>query len=257
MRLFAIQLDTVWENKPASFERARNLIARAAPPPNSLVVLPEMFASGFSMNVEAAADGPERATEAFLASLARLHRVFILGGVACRMNDGRGANEAVAIGPDGAERGRYRKLHPFAPMGEHRHYAAGSDLAFFPWEGFSVAPLICYDLRFPEAFRAAVKGGATLLCVIANWPAVRHEHWKVLLQARAIENQCFVAGVNRCGSDPAHSYKGGSVILGPRGETIVEAGAEECFISAETMPHAVHAWRSEFHALGDIRSDGL
>ena len=254
MNVFAIQLNTVWENKQANFARAQTQIELAAPPPSSLVVLPEMFACGFSMNTALIADGPERETEAFLSGIALRYRICVLGGVARRIPDGRAFNEAVAFGPDGAECARYCKLHPFSLAGEDAHYTAGKDIVTFPWEGFSVAPAICYDLRFPELFRNAVRRGATLFCVIANWPSVRHDHWTTLLRARAIENQCCVAAVNRCGTDPKHEYAGGSLIIDSRGRTLAEAGSEECVVRAELNPQDVAEWRREFPALRDART---
>ena len=220
MNIIAIQLDSVWENKAANFERARAQVELAAPRPNSLILLPEMFACGFTMNAAAMADS-ERETETFLAEIAQRYRICLLGGVARRAPgpDGRAFNEAVAYGPDGSELARYCKHHLFSPAGEERHYAAGNAIVTFPWQGFSVAPAICYDLRFPELFRRAVSQGATLFCVIANWPGVRHEHWTTLLRARAIENQACVAAVNRCGRDPHHAYAGGSMIIDSRGRT--------------------------------------
>lgn len=257
MRVICCQLNTVWENKRANFDAARALIARSEPPPFSLLLLPEMFASGFTQNLAAAADGPERETEAFLQSVAAEFHVHVLGGVVRRATDGRGLNEAVCVKPDGALQPRYCKLHPFSFAGEDRTFAPGSELALFPCEGFTVAPFVCYDLRFPESFRAAVKKRATLLCVIANWPAARQEHWLTLLRARAIENQCCVAGVNRCGDDPSHSYDGGSVIFGPRGEVLALADHTESAVGADLDPERVRAWRADFPALNDIRTDGL
>ena len=259
MRVICCQLDTVWENKPANYQRARELIERSAPQPHSLLLLPEMFASGFTMNIDAAADGPAAETEVFLQSLAREFKITILAGIVRRAPppDRRGLNEAVAYGPDGTLHARYCKLHPFSFAGEDSHYASGSALTPFQLDGFMVSPLICYDLRFPETFRAAVKQGATLLCVLANWPKSRHAHWTTLLRARAIENQCYVAAVNRCGNDPKHSYAGGSTIIDMRGEIMAEAGDSAGAIHADIDADKLQAWRAEFPALNDIRADGL
>jgi omega-amidase len=257
MRVICCQLNTIWENKRANFDAARALIARSEPPPFSLLLLPEMFASGFTMNSALAADGPQRETEEFLKSIAREFHVHVLGGVVRNAPDGRGLNEAVCFRPDGALAARYCKLHPFSFAGEDAAYAPGNELVLFPCEGFTVAPLICYDLRFPETFRAAVKKGATLFCVIANWPAARQEHWSTLLRARAIENQCYVAAVNRCGSDPSQAYDGGSLIYDMRGEILARADYTESCTNAEINSESLLAWRTNFPALSDIRDDGL
>ncbi len=114
-------------------------------------------------------------------------------------------------------------MQPFRPGGESDHYAAGDDVVLFQWDRFTVCTLICYDLRFPEIFRRAVRRGANLFIVMANWPQTRISHWTALLKARAIENQAYVAGVNRIGKDPMHAYSGGSLIIDPRGEVLADA----------------------------------
>jgi predicted amidohydrolase len=246
-------LDIVWENKPANYDKARALLDAANVPSGSLVILPEMFATGFSMNLDVVRERIPPQTESFLADNARQRGVFMLGGVANLGPDGRGRNQLVVFSPEGRSLARYCKMHPFTLGGEAQHYAAGTDIVTFHWQGLVVAPFICYDLRFPEIFRAAVRKGAQLFVVIANWPAVRAEHWRILLRARAIENQAYVAGVNRCGADPHHSYPGCSLIVDHLGQVMAEAGHEEGIIRAELDPTALAAWRSNFPALQDMR----
>ncbi|HKG80277.1 MAG TPA: nitrilase-related carbon-nitrogen hydrolase, partial [Pyrinomonadaceae bacterium] len=120
---------------------------------------------------------------------------------------------------------------------------------------FTVSPFICYDLRFPEIFRAAVFQGAQLFVVIANWPASRVRHWITLLKARAIENQAYVMGVNRCGNDPKLSYSGHSMIIDPRGEVLADASEVEGVISAEIDAEALAQYRREFPFLNDIHHE--
>jgi predicted amidohydrolase len=147
---------------------------------------------------------------------------------------------------------RYNKIHPFTLGGESQHYAAGEDLVLTEWAGCKVAPMICYDLRFPELFRSAVRRGAQLFTVIANWPVKREQHWVTLLQARAIENQAYVIGVNRCGTDPKHVYSGRSMIVDPHGNILAEIGNREGMIEAAIDVAALEAWRKDFPALQDI-----
>jgi len=125
----------------------------------------------------------------------------------------------------------------------------------FAWQSFQVAPFICYDLRFPELFRASARRGAQLFAVIANWPLTRAQHWITLLQARAIENQAYVAGVNRCGRDPKLGYNGRSLIISPQGDILADAEDKECVISAELDLAGLLAWREKFPALQDMRPD--
>ena len=252
MNVHAVQFDIRWEDKPANFDRAGRLVASASPQPGSLIVLPEMFATGFSMNAGTIAEPAGGPTEQFLAELARDHGSCVLGGVVSTRPDGRGANQAVAFDPEGREIARYTKLHPFTHAGEDRHFAPGESLVTFQAGGLTIAPLICYDLRFPEAFRAGVRAGADCFVVLANWPAVRADHWRALLIARAIENQACIVAVNRIGEDPNCAYAGGSVILDAWGRTVAEAGDEEAVIAAALDPADVAGTRREFPVLGDI-----
>ncbi|HEX5446549.1 MAG TPA: nitrilase-related carbon-nitrogen hydrolase, partial [Pirellulales bacterium] len=162
---------------------------------------------------------------------------------------------AAAFGPTGALVARYAKLQPFTLADETKHYEAGGSVVTFPWQGFSVAPFVCYDLRFPELFRASVRRGAELMVVIANWPQSREAHWLALLRARAIENQSYVLGVNRAGDDPHLRYGGHSLLVDPRGETVIEAGSGPQVLSAEIERATLVDYRRDFPALGDMRSD--
>ncbi|MEJ2246934.1 MAG: nitrilase-related carbon-nitrogen hydrolase, partial [Acidobacteriota bacterium] len=173
MRIIGCQLDTKWEDKEANHECVRELLEQESPASDSLIVLPEMFATGFSMNVRKIAEDEDRPTQDFLSQRAAEHQSFVLGGVVIRSKDGRGLNQAVVYKPSGEELARYSKLHPFSYAGETEHYAPGTGIETFTCNSFIVAPFICYDLRFPEAFRAATQRGAQVLAVIANWPAAR------------------------------------------------------------------------------------
>jgi omega-amidase len=255
MKIIGCQTDILWEDKRANYENVLQLLQNASPPPGSLIILPEMFATGFSMNIQVIAEGENRLTQDFLSRLATDFKAFVLGGVVTRHSDGRGLNQAVIYKPSGEELARYSKLHPFSYAGETDYYAPGQDIEIFTCNHFTIAPFVCYDLRFPEAFRAATRKGAHVLVVIANWPAPREEHWSCLLRARAIENQAFVVGINRCGTDPNHSYSGRSCIIDPRGVTIADAGSREGWIEAELDLQELLSYRSEFPALADMRND--
>ena len=255
MLVTAIQPDIAWENKPANFERVRQLVDAARPEAGGLVVLPEMFATGFSMDVARIHEGRERETETFLAGMARERGVYAVGGLTNLGPNGRGRNEAVAFGPDGREVARYAKMHPFSFGGEPEHYSPGDRVVTCRIGEFTAAVTICYDLRFPELYRAAVLAGADLLVAIANWPAPRAAHWTTLLAARAIENQAYVVGVNRCGSDPKHAFSGHSQVIDPRGKVLADAGEQEGSITAALDLEGLKAYRREFPALSDIRRD--
>lgn len=254
MNVIALQFDIAWENKPANFEKVRGLIAQAKPPRDSLVVLPEMFATGFSMNVDTIAELGEGPTQQFLANTAIAFGVFLIAGAARRGHDGRARNQALAFSPAGELIGTYTKMHPFTPGGETDHYTAGEQPTAFRWIDCQVSPFVCYDLRFPESFReVAATYQPELFTVIANWPEKRIHHWVRLLQARAIENQAYVAGVNRVGSDPFYAYPGRSLIIDPQGEIITDAGDREGVIRAELDLATLRKYREGLPFLADLR----
>jgi omega-amidase len=253
MELIGLQTDIAWHNRSRNHSSVTALIEKAKPAAGALVVLPEMFASGFSGDVVAATEGAEE-SEAFLSTLAKRYGVAVMAGLATLSGE-KGANVSVTFGPDGKELARYRKLQPFSFSKECEIYPAGNRVVTFQWGGFTVAPFICYDLRFPEIFRVAAERGADLIAVVANWPNRRHYHWSTLLRARAIENMAGLIGVNRAGTDPEFTYDGGSVILGPQAEVLAEADNSHAFIKATLLPETVAEWRNAFPALRDRRSD--
>lgn len=256
MNLIAVQFDVRWEDKDSNFREVRRLLAAAPIPAGSLIVLPEMFSTGFSLNLAATRQGTPPEAEQFLAALARETGSAVLGGVVAGGSADKPANQAVAFAPDGRQLVRYSKIHPFSFGEESAHYAAGNEVFTFEWGGFTIAPFVCYDLRFPEIFRTAADRGATLFAVIAQWPIKRAQHWSTLLRARAIENQAGIIGVNRCGKDPNLEYPGASAIVDPLGVTLAEGGAGEAVVQAALDPEAVVRWRADFPALRDRKWRG-
>jgi predicted amidohydrolase len=257
MQVICCQHDIAWEDRDANLARVGALLRGGEIPKGSLVLLPEMFTCGFSLNTALIADSAARETEGFLECLAAELGVYLMGGVVNLDGAGMGRNEAVVYSPAGVEVSRYCKMRPFAPGGEAAHFAAGTAPVIFDWAGCSVAPFICYDLRFPEIQRQAGARRAQLMTFIASWPDARLSHWVTLLQARAIENQCYVAGVNRIGSDPNLHYSGRSIIVSPSGEIIADAGDRECLIRAELDLEALHDYRSRLPFLDDLQDFGL
>jgi len=254
MKLLGIQFDIAWENKAANFAKVRQLLAQAAPEAGALVVLPEMFATGFSMNTAAIAEAPGAETSAFLSAIAREYSVTVLAGAPITGPDGKPRNQALAYAPDGTPLATYNKMRPFSPGGESDHYAAGDRIAIFRWNECAVSPFICYDLRFPELFRAAARAQAPeVFAVIASWPAKRASHWLRLLQARAIENQAYVIGVNRVGADPYLHYAGRSLIIEPQGEILADGGESEGWVGASLDLAGLRQYREGLPFLADQR----
>jgi omega-amidase len=221
MRVYAAQLDLAWHDGPENARRLETMLEGVAPEAGDLLVLPEMSASGFTADVEAAVAASDW-LEKTLASIARDTKAFVLAGLVRKTAEGPGRNLAVCFGP-GGEVGHYQKIHPFLGFEQH-HYLAGRDAVVWTLGEWSVRPAVCYDLRFPELFRVGdPMRRPELIVVIASWPSPRANHWSTLLRARAIENQCYVVGVNRTGRDPNHEYPGRGLIVGPSGETLAEA----------------------------------
>lgn len=258
MKIIGFQTDIVWEDRSANFARIEVMVGEAGQiAPGSLLVFPELSTSGFTMNVDAVAEPENGESFRFFSNLAKQQGCHVIAGIAGRGDEpGSGANESVCFFPDGSEIGRYRKMNPFPLAGEEKHYPAGRAPVVFQIGDWAVAPLICFDLRFPEPFRKAAAMGAELFVVIANWPVVREDHWLTLLRARAIENQAYVVGVNRCGSDPSLNYPGSSLIVGPKGETLAHAGAEPVLVRAELDRASLLDWRRDFPALSSARLSG-
>jgi len=254
VNVVALQFDIVWENKAANFDKVRRLLTGMQPGRDSLVVLPELFATGFSMNTATMAESYGGETEQFLADTAREFGVCLVAGAAMRGRDGRARNKALVFSPTGELLAFYAKMRPFTPGGEAEHYAAGERPVVFRWRDWTISPFVCYDLRYPEIFRQATAAHRPeLFVVIANWPVKRIHHWVRLLQARAIENQACLVGVNRVGHDPHHDYNGRSVIVDPHGEILADAGDRETGIGAELDLGALTEYRRGLPFLADMR----
>jgi predicted amidohydrolase len=254
VNVLGLQFNIAWEDKKRNFSRVRDLIAAHQPEKNSLVALPEMFATGFTMNVSTMAEPYGGDTEHFLAETAKEFGIYLIGGAAMLGRDGRARNKALVFSPEGKLIAWYAKMRPFTPGGESAKYVAGESPATFRWGDCTVSPFVCYDLRFPELFRAAAHAHRPeLFVVIASFPEKRILHWTRLLQARAIENQAYVLGVNRIGSDPSFEYPGRSMIVDADGEIIADAGAKECLIGAALDLQKLRKYRAGLPFLDDLR----
>jgi len=271
MKIAAVQHDIVWEDGPATRARITPLIDQAAAAGARLIVLTEMYATGFSMSPERVAEEPGGPNEQFLLDQAARHGVWLLGSIAqwaaaepgtraaepesSPPDNRRAQNVAVLAGPDG-QRHRYAKIHPFSYAGEHEHYRAGTDFLTVTVEDLRLSVFICYDLRFADEFWALAPD-TDLYVVVANWPEPRREHWKALLRARAIENQAYLVGVNRVGTGDDIRYTGDSVILDPLGRPLAEASLAETVLVADADPGEVKRIRDRFPFLVDRRTARL
>lgn len=255
MKVAAIQHDVVWEDAVATRKLITPLIRQAADAGARLLVLTEMYATGFSMNVEHVAEDPGGPNEQFLIAQAAEHGVWILASISQwspEQAERRAQNVAVLAGPDGQVH-RYAKIHPFSYSGEDKVYAAGSQLLTVPVEDLRVSVFVCYDLRFADEFWD-LAADTDLYAVVANWPEPRREHWRTLLRARAIENQAYLVGVNRIGVGDGIRYTGDSVILDPLGRPLAEASLTETVLVCDIDPGEVKRVRDRFPFLADRRT---
>lgn len=211
LRVTTVQADLAWEDPVANkshFEKALQL----KPGETDLVILPEMFTTGFTMNAKKLYEYMDGPTLNWMADLAKSLNACVTGSIIIKEED-KFFNRLLWITPEGDIQ-YYDKRHLFSMAGEGIHYTAGKERLLVDLKGWKICPLICYDLRFPVFSRN--RGDYDLLIFVANWPDKRNYAWKTLLQARAIENQCYVIGVNRVGTDGnQHDYSGDTMVVGP------------------------------------------
>ncbi|HEY5999482.1 MAG TPA: nitrilase-related carbon-nitrogen hydrolase [bacterium] len=235
----------------ANWRAARAALERAGATGADLVVLPEMWLTGYAYRrlPELAERTPESLGR--VGALAKKYGYFVVGSWAERDGAGRLANTACIVGPDGRVCARYRKVHLFGPMREDRHFVAGRAACVAELEIGVVGLALCYDLRFPEQARKMALRGAELLVYPSQWPEVRLGHFHTLLAARAIENQLFTVGVNRAGRSVSVQFGGGSAVVGPRGEVLAQLGPEEGFAEVEIDLDEIAATREQITYLAD------
>ena len=251
MKVAALQYDIVWRDRGANFALLEPLIAQAARAGARLIVLPEMFSTGFVMDADVGE--PENGeSSGFLGRMATTHGAWV-AGTCPEIADGdpRPFNSFVVAGPSGTLH-RYRKIHPFTYGGEHERFRAGSEPVTIDIDGVRTSLFVCYDLRFADEFWSRATG-TDLYVVPANWPTSRRDHWTALLKARAIENQAYVIGCNRIGAGGGLSYSGDSMIIDPLGEVLADAGNAATTVVADVDASHVAAVRERFPFLRDRR----
>ncbi|MGD9557971.1 MAG: amidohydrolase [Mangrovibacterium sp.] len=248
LHLALIQTQLVWENAPENRFRFEELFYHV-PAETELIVLPEMFTTGFSMNPSVHAETMDGDTLKWMKSQADLHGKVIAGSIAVR-EKGHFYNRFVFARPGGLT-DTYDKRHLFSVGQEQLHYTHGSERRIFLIKSFRILPLICYDLRFPVFCRNG--NDYDLLINCANWPASRRNVWEILLKARAIENQVYVAGVNRIGVDANQiSYSGNSMIVDPKGKSLASGeDGKEMILTATLSKSSLLHFREKFPVLPD------
>lgn len=238
----------------ANLRKAQDFAREAASAGSQFLLLPELWSSGYDL---------ERARHHAQANLGILEEIKALaleyrisiGGSLLLEEPGGIYNSFVLAGADGQEITRYNKLHLFRLMREERYLQPGQQSRLAQTILGPTGLAVCYDLRFPELFRRYALDGAEIVLLPAEWPARRQEHWNVLLRARAIENQMYVAGVNVTGESGDETFAGASAVISPWGETLASAGADEGLIHAPIDPNAVHSARERIPVFRDRRPD--
>ena len=239
-------MDIAWGDCQGNVRRADAMIDNA--PEADLYILPEMFSTGFAADPEGMAESENGKTVEWMRRKAVAKDAAIAGSLAIR-SGGRYFNRLYFVKPDG-EVTTYDKRHLFSYAGENLHYTRGEERVIVEWRSVKIMLQVCYDLRFPVFSRN--NGDYDMIIYVASWPTSRIKVWDTLLHARALENQCYVAGVNRVGRDPNCAYCGNSLIISPYGEDLAVCGSgEESAKMAEIEMEMLRSFRKKFPVIDD------
>lgn len=254
MKVALVQYNPVWESKEENIQKINNLFKRDFKE-TDLLIFPEMTLTGFTMEAEKFSEELDGFTFNYFSEIASKYNTNVIAGIIERENY-KFFNTLLHINQNKKLINKYRKIHPFSYSTEDQHYSRGEktvtteiNLHLASWK---IGSAICYDLRFPELYRNYGKERVDLIITIANWPDTRIEHWRTLLKARAIENQCYTIGVNRVGDDPKLHYNGFSSIFDPMGKELISLKDEEKIFTLEIDRKEVDKVRNELRFLDDI-----
>ena len=256
LKVACVQLDIDFGNPQANFSKVEKKIREAALLGAKIVVLPEMWNTAYDLTrLNEIADVEGEQTKSLFKKLSREYQISIVGGSVSTKKSGEFYNTMYVTNEAGEIVAEYDKAHLFKLMDEHHYLEAGNSKNLFDLAGIQMAGIICYDLRFPEWIRVHTLNGAKIVFVPAQWPDKRIDHWKILLQARAIENQCFIVAVNRVGSDPNNSFNGNSMIIAPWGEVLWVGGNEEMIQIVDVQIEQIEEVRTRIPVFSDRREE--
>ena len=254
LKVTLIQSNPAWEDIEANLTQFDNMI-NSIDQNSHLIILPEMFSTGFSMNAAALAQDINGSAVQWIQKKSKDINADIVGSLIFN-DDGKFFNRLIWTKPEGNLL-TYDKKHLFRMAGEEKIYSAGSNNITVELKGWKIRPFICYDLRFP-AWTRNIKNQYDTAVFIANWPERRSEHWKVLLQARAIENQCYVIGVNRVGIDGnGLTYSGDSSIIDPWGTVVFQKSSQACIYTTQLSYDLLKKCREDFPVWMDADHDAF
>lgn len=250
MKTALLQYSPEWENVNANIGKIDGMLT-AFNQDFDILVLPEMTLTGFTMKANAFAEEIDGAGFSYFLELSAKLKKHIFAGIIER--DGNDIYNSLFHFDSGLLAARYRKIHPYSHAGEDKNYAAGKETVITKIDRTKIGLSICYDLRFPELYRHYAKERCEVMIDIANWPVQRIDHWKTLLKSRAIENQAFMIGVNRTGTDPFNTYNGCSAVFGPLGEEIIMSEGEEKILVADLNLSQAETVRQNLPFLQDMK----
>ncbi len=256
MRVALAQIDVQFGDPDANFTQVQAAIQRAAEQAVDVIVLPEMWNTGYALQrLNVLADEEGQRTLKLLSQLAKKFNVNIVGGSVAVARDGQYYNEMLVVNRQGKLLSRYDKVHRFGLMAEDRYITAGATENLFAIDDVPAMGVICYDIRFPEWLRKQAAQGPRVIFVSAEWPTVRLPQWRLLLQARAIENQAFVVAVNRVGSDPDNDFGGQSLVIDPLGSIMAQAEDHAQIVTAQLDLAQVDQVRGQIPVFDDRRPE--
>jgi predicted amidohydrolase len=251
MKVGLVQFDPIWENIEANKDKLSQLLEKNVAD-EEVLFLPEMTLTGFTMNSEKFAEEIDGPGTTYFINLSRKIKKHIFAGIIERDGD-KIYNSLVHFDNYGLIVARYRKIHPFSYVNEQDYYSSTKETVITEIKKIRFGLSVCYDLRFPELYRKYAKDKVEVLVNIANWPTRRIEHWKLLLQARAIENQAFMIGVNRFGKDNQVEYDGNSMVIAPDGKILASLTDNEGIISTDLNFEILKKNRERFSFINDIK----
>jgi predicted amidohydrolase len=250
VRICSAQISSIWEDPYKTLKKAETFIHHAAVSGADLICFPEQFATGWDPRSGKNLQNSDGMIISSLRVMAKENGIGILGSFRERY-DPLPKNTVVAIGDDGRILGTYAKMHLFSPGEENEGFTPGSELGLFTIGSLRCGIAVCYDLRFPDLFRIYAQNGVHAVFVPAAWPKTRIRHWELFIQARALENQIFVTGINTTGITPVDSYEGASMTADPHGTIICRANEAEQLLFCDLDPSAIDKARKELPVARD------
>ena len=246
------QIDIAWEDSYKNMKKVEELVNKASENKVELILFPEMALTGFTMDINKLSLSQEQIIS-WIKQVAINNNINIGLGFAIKVDE-KGKNKYVIVSKEGKVLTLYTKIHPFSYSKEDDKYYSGNEICICKIKEFQITPFICYDLRFPEIFQIASKE-AQIITVAASWPKSREQHWITLLKARAIENQCYIIGINRVGLGDDLQYSGASIFVSPSGEILNEINSEEMLIIQDLRMKEITQVKDSFDIKKDRREE--